>query len=169
MRTPILALGLSLVLGAPAAFAAPAEKEVQTALDVWKQAMIKKDKAAFDKVLHPDLTYGHSSGNIQNKAEAIKQVVEGHSQYTAITFGPDTKIRVQGKTALVTGKVDYLEKNSAGKESPVNLVVLTVWVKSPAGWQMIARQATKPAPATPAQASTAAAAHPAPAAAPPPK
>jgi hypothetical protein len=28
----------------------------------------------------------------------------------------------------------------------INLVVLTAWVKGPQGWQMIARQSTRPAP-----------------------
>ena len=50
--------------------AAPAEKAVLTALDAWKAAMLAKDKAALEKVFHPDLSYGHSSAMLENKAEA---------------------------------------------------------------------------------------------------
>jgi hypothetical protein len=173
MRTSILALGFSL-LGAAPALAAPAEakakaeveaeKQVLDAMDVWKQAMIKKDRAAFEKVLHPDLTYGHSSGMVESKAQTVEHLVNSKATYVAINFA-DTKVRVQGKTALVTGKVDYQERTN-GKDTMINLVVLSVWVKGSPGWQMIARQATKPAP--PASAAAAPTPSPSAAAAPAP-
>ena len=157
MRSNVFALalgfaGLAVTATAPA-LAAPAEAEVMAAMDVWKQAMIKKDKAAFDKVLHPDLRYGHASGKIETKAEAIQHITSAEGGYTNITFS-DTKVMVQGKTAIVTGKVDYLER-AHGKEGLVHLVVLSVWTKGPQGWQMLARQSTKPPPPA---ATTAAAA-----------
>jgi ketosteroid isomerase-like protein len=156
MRTSMLTLALLLVV--TAAQAAPAEKEVLASMDAWKTAMMKKDRAGFDKVLHPDLSYGHASGKVETKAEAIDHVVNSKATYTAINF-TDTKVRVQGKTAYVTGKVDLQEHGAAGKDSSTNLVVLSVWVKSGPGWQMIARQATKPTP--PEAPKTAAAAAPA--------
>jgi ketosteroid isomerase-like protein len=163
MRTTTFALGLTLLVAAPAAAtAAPSgkEKEVLASMDAWKAAMMKKDRAAFDKVYHPDLSYGHSSGVVETKAEAIQHVLGGKGTYTAINF-TDTKVRVHGNTAFVTGKVDYLERVEA-KENPVHMVVLSVWTKAPSGWQMIARQSTKP-PAPTAPGATAAAPAPAPA------
>ena len=44
-----------------------AEKDVLAAMDAWKQATMKKDAAALDKLLHPDLTYSHSSAANQTK------------------------------------------------------------------------------------------------------
>jgi ketosteroid isomerase-like protein len=153
MRTIVFALALGSLVSAPALAAAPADKEVLAAMDAWKQAMIKKDKAGFEKVYHPDLQYGHSSGKIETKAEAIDHVVKSQGAYKAVNFS-DTKVNVQGKTAVVTGKVDYLE-NAHGKDNTVNLVVLSVWTKGPQGWQMLARQATKPTPPAPAAAAPA--------------
>ena len=157
MRASILALGLSVMIATPAlAGPAAADKDVLTAMDTWKQAMIKKDRAGLEKIFHVDLTYGHSSGLIEDKAQAIQHVVGNTGSYVAINFA-DTKVRVLGKTALVSGKVDYQERAANGKDTMINLVVLTAWAKGPQGWQMIARQATKPAlpappgaPATPA-------------------
>ena len=151
MRSIVFALGVCFLIPAPA-LAAPAEKEVLAAMDTWKQAMIKKDRGALDKVLHSDLSYGHASGKVETKAEAIDHVVKADGGYTNITFA-DTKVNVQGKTAVVSGKVDYLER-AHGKEGIVNLVVLSVWTKGPQGWQMLARQSTKPPP--PAAATAAA-------------
>jgi ketosteroid isomerase-like protein len=116
-----------------------AEKEVLAAMDAWKQATMKKDTAALDKLLHPDLTYSHSSAANQTKAEVIKSVSTGNVE--AITFS-DTTVRVYGKTALVKGKVDMVN-NTGGKSTPAHLNILHVWIKGPQGWQMVARQATR--------------------------
>jgi ketosteroid isomerase-like protein len=118
-----------------------AEKEVLAAMDAWKQATIKKDGAALDKLLHPDLTYSHSSAMNQTKDEFIKSVTTGKATVEGITFA-DTTVRVYGKTALVKGKVDIVN-NTDGKSTPAHLNILHVWIKGPQGWQMVARQATR--------------------------
>ena len=118
-----------------------AEKEVMAAMDAWKQATMKKDAAALDKLLHPDLTYSHSSAANQTKDEVIKSVTTGKASVESITFS-DTTVRVYGNTALVRGKVD-LVNNTDGKSTPAHLNILHVWIKGPQGWQMVARQATR--------------------------
>jgi ketosteroid isomerase-like protein len=118
-----------------------AEKEVLAAMDAWKQATMKKDGAALDKLLHPDLTYSHSSAMNQTKAEVISSVTTGKATVEGITFS-DTTVRVYGKTALVKGKVDIVN-NTDGKSTPAHLNILHVWIKGSQGWQMVARQATR--------------------------
>jgi ketosteroid isomerase-like protein len=118
-----------------------AEREVLAAMDAWKQATMKKDGAALDKLLHPDLTYSHSSAMNQTKDEVIKSVTTGKATVEGITFA-DTTVRVYGKTALVKGKVDIVN-NTDGKSTPAHLNILHVWIKGPQGWQMVARQATR--------------------------
>ena len=154
MRTIILTLALSGLLTAPA-LAAPAEKDVLAAMDAWKQAMLKKDRAVLEKVFHPDLSYGHSSGVLENKTQAIEHVVAGGGTYTAIDLS-DTKVQVHGNAAIVTGKAEYHEHTKENKDTTANLVVLSVWLKGPKGWQMVARQATKPGPPAPPPPATAA-------------
>ena len=125
--------------------AASTNAEVQTALDLYKEALIKKDRAAFEKVLHADLSYGHSSGLVETKAQAIEHVLRSSARWEAVTFD-DTKIQVRRDTAYVTGKVQFRQRSPSGKETVINLVALHVFVKAPGGpgWQMIARQATRP-------------------------
>ena len=118
-----------------------AEKDVLAAMDAWKQATMKKDAAALDKLLHPDLTYSHSSAANQTKDEVIKSVTTGKATVEGITFS-DTTVRVYGNTALVKGKVDIVN-NTDGKSTPAHLNILHVWIKGPHGWQMVARQATR--------------------------
>jgi ketosteroid isomerase-like protein len=117
------------------------EKEVLAAMDAWKAATMKKDGAALGKLLHPDLTYSHSSGQNQTKDEVIKSVTAGKATVEAINFS-DTTVRVYGKTALVKGKVD-ITNAADGKSTTAHLNILHVWIKGPQGWQMVARQATR--------------------------
>lgn len=140
-----LMLPVLVAAGALAAFGeSTAEKEVLAAQDLWKRAVMQKDAAAFEKVLHTDLMYGHSNGLVETKAQAIKHVVDSKVQYDAIDFS-DTKVQVKGNTAVISGKVDY-KQNAAGKITAIHLAVLSVWVKTPQGWQMVGRQSTRPAP-----------------------
>src|SRR5579864_7346646 len=98
-----------ILLSALALSAAPtgskAEQEVLAAMDAYKDAMIHKDGATLDKLLSPDLTYTHSGGQFQTKADVIKSVTSGKANVEAIDFS-DTTVRLYGNIALVKGKVD---------------------------------------------------------------
>jgi ketosteroid isomerase-like protein len=117
------------------------EKEVLAAMDAWKQATMKKDRAALEKLLHPDLSYTHSSAKNETKADVIKAVTTGNSTVEAVDFINNT-VRVYGNTALVKGKVD-IKNNVDGKSTTANLDILHVWLKGPQGWQLVARQAVR--------------------------
>lgn len=121
-----------------------ADKDVLAAMDAWKQATMKKDRGALQKLLHDDLTYTHSSGMNQTKAEVLESVVNGKSTVEAIEFTANT-VRVYGNTALVKGKVDITNVTD-GKSTPAHLDILHVWLKNSHGWQMVARQAVRVTP-----------------------
>jgi ketosteroid isomerase-like protein len=146
-------IALSLLAAAPARAAGSADKDVLAAMDVWKQATMKKDQALFEKVYHPDLSYGHSSGLVETKAQAIEHVLSNAVVYEGIDL-TDSKVRVFGNTALLTGKMEMRQRATSGNVNVVNLVYLTVWLKSGRSWQMLGRQATRPTPpAAPAAAA----------------
>ena len=125
-------------------FAAEPDKEVLTAMDNWRKAMVAKDGKALDKLYASDLTYTHSSGKNETKTEAIAAVVNGKGKTEKIEFA-DTVVRVYGKTALVKGKVTLVAATD-GKQTTTNLNILHVWVKNSGGWQLTARQAIRLTP-----------------------
>jgi ketosteroid isomerase-like protein len=149
-------IAVSLLAAAPARAAGAADKDVLAAMDVWRQATMKKDKALFEKVYHPDISYGHSSGLVETKAQAIEHVVTNAVVYEGIDL-TDSRVRVFGNTALLDGKMEMRQRATDGKVNVVNLVYLTVWLKSGRSWQMVGRQATRPAPPTPPAAAAPAA------------
>jgi ketosteroid isomerase-like protein len=134
----ILLSGLAL-----AAIESPAgaEGEVLAAMHAWKQATLGKDGPALDKLLHSGLTYSHSNGRTQSKADVLDSVTAGKSSVTGIDFA-DLTVRVYGTTALVKGIVD-VQSSKAGVDSTAHLDILHVWIQNPQGWQMVARQATQ--------------------------
>jgi hypothetical protein len=129
------------VVVSPVLAAGSGEKAVLAALDAWKDAMLKQDRAALEKIFHPDLSYGHSSATLQDKAHAISGVVDGLG-WEAIDFA-DTTVRMQGNVAIVNGKTDMVQRNKDKPTSISKLIAITVWVKGAHGWQMIARQAVR--------------------------
>jgi ketosteroid isomerase-like protein len=145
----VLTLPFTAWLASAQAAPAGAEKEVLAALETWRKAMVEKDAAGFEKVFHPELVYGHSSGAIETKAQAIDHVVKSATVLKAVDL-TDTMVRFHGKeTAFVTGKVHYDKHPKGAPSFHQNLYVLSIFVKTPRGWQMIARQSTEPKPTPP--------------------
>ncbi len=144
MKTPLwCAILLQLIAIVPAAANPAQEREVTAAINAFRQAMLTHDVALLDKLMHPDLTYCHSSGSTQDKATAIAKM--GQSVYFEYT---DTTIRIHGDVALVKNVTDM--RAAAAKDTPNRLNVLYVWVKGAAGWQMIARHPIRlPVPGAP--------------------
>ena len=145
MKTFISSLVVALLL-LGTAYAAPAsdpaaEKEVIAAMQAWRQAMLKKDGAALTKLYHEDISYGHSSGLVEDRKTAVNHVVTSKADYAAVDL-IDTKVKVQGNIALVNGRVNFKQVTD-GKANDVRLHVLHVWVRTPQGWQMIGRQSTR--------------------------
>ena len=129
---------LLLALAAVAAATAQADKDVLSAVNTWKQAMLKGDAATLDKLYHKDLVYTHSTAKVEMKAECIHNATKPDGISKGIEIH-DLTAHIYGNTAIVKGKFDMI--SAAGVMN--HLDVLMVWIKSPQGWQLLARQATK--------------------------
>lgn len=139
----ILTIGLAFVLFSSSIFAqSKAEKAVAAAVENLRQAMISGDKTALTNIAAEELSYGHSGGKIENKAEFVEAFVSGKSDFVKIDLTEQT-VKVVGKTAIVRHKF-FAETNDAGKgPGTVKLAILTVWQKQGGQWKMLARQAVK--------------------------
>jgi ketosteroid isomerase-like protein len=132
-----IALAL-LLLALPAFAAGSSEKEVLAAIDAWKQAALKGDAAALGRIYHDGLAYTHSSGMTQTKAVAIESETNATGVYKGIAMR-DVDVHVYGDTAIVEYKLDLT--HFAGDTAHLHEIM--VWLKSPQGWQLLARHATK--------------------------
>jgi ketosteroid isomerase-like protein len=118
------------------------DREVLGALDALKQAMVAKDRPALAKLLHPDLTYGHTDGHLETRDQVLDRVTDSKVSFGAIDVS-DAAVRVYGQIALVTAKLAF-HVNSDGKQNVSALSTLDVWIRGPEGWQLVGRQLTRP-------------------------
>ncbi|MGK2864597.1 MAG: nuclear transport factor 2 family protein [Chitinophagaceae bacterium] len=117
------------------------EKAVANAVENLRKAMLTPDKATLEGMVSSQLTYGHSSGLIEDKAAFVDALASGRSVFTSMNLFNQT-ISVSKNVALVrhrlTGETN--NNNVAGK---VDLLVLLVWQKIKGQWILLARQAVK--------------------------
>lgn len=117
------------------------EKQVAAAIENLKKAMIDADQSKLDALTASDLSYGHSSGKIEDKTAFIKALVSGTSDFVSIDL-TDQSIKVTSNTAIVKHTLSGSTVD-AGKPANVKLAVLTVWQKQQGKWKLLARQAVK--------------------------
>jgi hypothetical protein len=123
-----------------------ADAQVADAVENMRKAMISGNKADLENVASDNLSYGHSSGKIQNKAEFVEAIANKSSVFVAIALTNQT-IKVTGKTAIVR-HILTAQTNDGGKPGSVNLGIMLVFVKEHKAWKLLARQAYKlPVPA----------------------
>lgn len=117
-------------------------KAISNAVEKLRISMINADSDALNKLILDDLSYGHSSGKVENKTEFMSNILNGNSDFVEITL-TDQKITIEGKTAIVRHSLQA-KTNDKGVAGNVQLLVMTVWVKVKGSWKLFARQAVKP-------------------------
>ncbi|RNI31373.1 nuclear transport factor 2 family protein [Rufibacter latericius] len=117
------------------------EKQVAAAVEQLKQAMISGERKALEAIVSDALSYGHSSGKVEDKAAFVEAIVSGTSDFVTMDLTNQT-IRVTGKTAIVRHQLTG-ETNDSGKPSTVKLGVMLVWQKQGSAWKLLARQSFK--------------------------
>ena len=117
------------------------EKEINDAVEQLKKGMLDGDRAILEKVTSSDLSYGHSSGKIEDKTSFVEALASGKSDFITLNFTEQT-VKVKGNVAYVRHKLSA-ETNDNGKAGTANIGVLLVWIKEDGAWKLLARQAFK--------------------------
>ncbi|WEK35958.1 MAG: nuclear transport factor 2 family protein [Candidatus Pseudobacter hemicellulosilyticus] len=117
------------------------EQAVAAAVEALRKAMLDGNRGALDSLAAPELTYGHSSGKMEDKHSFVETIASGQSDFVTLELS-DQSITVIGNTALVRHKLNATT-NDGGKPGTVSLGILLVWQKQHKHWKLIARQAFK--------------------------
>jgi hypothetical protein len=118
------------------------ETEVAAAVESLRKAMVDADKATLEKITATELSYGHSSGKVEDRAAFINALVSGQSDFLDITLTEQT-ITIKDKVALVRHKLSGNTNDPGKGPGTVSLGILLVWVKEKSDWKLMARQAFK--------------------------
>ena len=143
MKKTTVLIGFLFLFSGYVAAATPSasDKEVATAVDHLTQAMLHKDIAGLKALTADSLTYGHSSGKIQDKAAFISDIETGKSAFKTLEMQNQT-ITVTGDVALV--RHHFSAQAIKGDEIiPTEIENFQIWQKLKGKWLLVGRQAFK--------------------------
>jgi ketosteroid isomerase-like protein len=117
------------------------EAAVTAAVENLRKAMIDGDKTGLQNITADQLSYGHSSGKVEDKATFVDNIATGKSDFVTIDLTNQT-IAISGDAAIVRHTLSATT-NDGGKPGTVNLNILLIWQKQKGQWKLLARQAVK--------------------------
>ncbi|GAB3415238.1 nuclear transport factor 2 family protein [Niabella aquatica] len=134
----IAAIAFSIHAQAQRSYAEQVEKTAAQFIKALEDSDIK----TLGALAAPKLTYGHSSGRVENKEQFLQTFRSGASDFVKINI-TDQTIDVTGTTAIVRHLFDA-DTNDNNKPGHITLKIMTVWQKQGSKWILLARQAVKP-------------------------
>jgi ketosteroid isomerase-like protein len=131
----------SLFFSSPALAEAGDEAAVRQNVEALREALLKADKAQLERLTAEQVSYGHSDGRVQTKAEFIDGVMTRKATVKSLNF-PDLKIAVAGDAAIARHLYES-ESETDGKTTNTKIGLLEVWQKQGGNWKLLARQGYK--------------------------
>ena len=117
------------------------EDEVLAAEELRYRAMVDGDLATLDALCADELSYAHSSGARDTKAEYFAKLRAGFYVYHRIDH-PVERVTVTGDTAIVVGRMTAdLDVDGVGKT--IDSLALAVWTRASGSWQLLAYAPTR--------------------------
>jgi len=98
---------------------------VEAAVEKLKLAMISGVREDLASIVDDSLSYGHSGGAVEGKAEFVEKIASGKSDFVTINL-TDQKISITGNVAVVRHQL-FATNNDNGKPGEVKLKILLVF------------------------------------------
>ena len=114
----------------------PDVQEVLAAEDRRYRAMQDADLATLDELCDDALSYAHSSGVRDTKAEYFGKVRSGYYVYRRIDH-PVERVEVMGDTAIVVGRMTA-DVDVQGVPKTIDNLALAVWTRASGAWRLLA-------------------------------
>jgi hypothetical protein len=122
------------------------EAAVAQAVEALRKAIFGQDKTQLEALCADQLSYGHSGGRIENKAEFINGVMTRKAILKSLALSDHT-IAIVGADAIARHTWTS-ESETDGKPTSTKIGVLQVWQKQGGNWKLLARQAFRTPQAT---------------------
>lgn len=100
------------------------EMVLQT-LKKFDDAVIARDEATLNAITATNLSYGHSSGKIQDKTEFVDDVVNGSFQFVSIT-NDNQSVNISENVAIVR-HILSADATNAGQPAKVHIGIIMVF------------------------------------------
>lgn len=110
---------------------------VAQAVEALHAAITSVNTAELARLTADELTYGHSSGRLETRAEFIEAIRSGKSGFSEIAISNQT-VSVIDNLAMVRHVFQGKTRTGSNK-----IGVLTIWLRRQDQWKLVARQAVK--------------------------
>jgi Domain of unknown function (DUF4440) len=131
----------SLLRGSAVLADASDEVAVKDSVEALRKALLVADKVQLEQLAAAQLSYGHSSGKVQNKAEFVDGVVTRKAVVKSLDF-PELTVAMAGDTAIAR-HLYVSDSETDGKPDHTRIGMLAVWQKQDGSWKLLARQGYK--------------------------
>jgi len=141
MRRIHAALFIIAAVVAPLALAVPPAEDVHAAIRNYRQALIKKDTVALEKIWADDYVFINGHGQLRTKADRLADIHSGQSSIDSITHEEAPTVTTHGDVTLVLSRVTIVGKYS-GRDVSREFRSLHVWKSDHGHWRLLFNQLT---------------------------
>ena len=111
-------------------------RQVLAAEDRRYRAMQDADLTTLDELCADELSYAHSSGTRDTKAEYFGKIESGYYVYRRVAH-PVERVEVLGDTAIVVGRMTA-DVEVQGVPKTIDNLALAVWTRASGAWRLLA-------------------------------
>jgi hypothetical protein len=123
------------------AHAQTVEEKLTATLKEFHQALVNKNTASINQQTDKALSYGHSNGWVQTKADVIKDLETGYLVYHSYK---EDSLNITINESMANARfVADINATLNGNTNTIHLKVLEVWVKKGKRWLLFARQGVR--------------------------
>lgn len=134
-------LVIAFLLASVSALAQTDETKLTSTLKAFHQDLVKKNTVSLNQQTDKALSYGHSNGWVETKAELLDHLTNGVIRYNS--FSEDSINVVINGTMAHARFIADINATMNGVDYTFSLRVLEVWVKKGKRWVLFARQAIR--------------------------
>lgn len=135
-------LTISFLFNTVFSFAQVDSVSLKKAMSDLDKALVGNDQKTLMQLLNDDVSYGHSNGWVQTKTDIINDLKSGKLAYDKLENTSEHVVAINDHWATVRTTTNA-EAKMNGNVVQLKLHILEVWLKTKAGWQLIARQGVK--------------------------
>ena len=115
--------------------------KVIASLKEFHKALVDNNTVSINQQTDKALSYGHSNGWLESKADMIKNLETGYMNYNSIKED-SIHVMINGAMANVRFIAD-INVTLNGNTNSIHLKILEVWVRKGKRWLLFARQAIR--------------------------
>jgi ketosteroid isomerase-like protein len=121
------------------------EQEIRQQIEKYHTALLQRDIPVLEKIWADDYVFVNAVGDILTKAQRLANIKSARTTLESLNDEEDITVRVYQNSAVATSRLT-IKGQYSGQSTSGQYRSTHVWVKGPAGWQLVSNQLTALAP-----------------------